>query len=572
MSATASITPDPAPPTTAPKPKRSLDLSVRIDVPELLRHIALVAAVGIGTAFFYPVFETWNFLLPVVALLIVCGLVALVAKGFRLAVAPSMLLVLVAAIFTMPGLARLPGANFGLPLPRALGSLGSAIANGPAEMLTLPVPVEATQSVLVVPLGIALLSFLLGAMFLHSSRPRFSVAGPVLAIVGSLSFGPRGREYIRFAAAGFLGAALVYLVVLDRTTRRKAITGKRRPMFPFASAAVLVGVMGVAVLIGPSLPFVQDRDRFTLRTYRELPFDPTQLPSPLSQYRRFFTPAVKNQVFFSASQELPKRWRLATLDAYDGTVWSVGKADANGDGLFQLVGARLRRKSEITVGRQRVAKVTAKNWREPWLPMPGPGIDIVISSKLQRSLRYNREGEVMALLDLSKPEIEYTVDWLDLPTPDPAALDTAAADFSGGYGNLVDVPPLIVKRAQEYTAGATTPYAKAKALEARLQQGYFSDAVSTGHQYGRMLRMLETPQSMQGNGEQYAALFGALGRSIGLPVRVVVGFAPPSQRFGGVSQIRGRDMLAWNEVNFAGVGWVPFDPIPEQSRRPFLQS
>ncbi len=558
----------------AAKPVRPrLQPSLKIEVGDAIRHAGLALAVGLGCVFFYPIFETWSFLLPLAAMLAICTAIALAVRGSGLATAPSLLVVLVGAIAVLPGLSHMPSASLGLPFPRALGELASGIANGPAEMLTLPVPVEATQSLLLVPLGIALLSFLLGIGFLHSSRPRLSMAGPVLSIVGSLSFGPRGREFVRVGAAMFLAAALLYLIALDRTTRRKSLLSKSRRALPIGSAAFLMATIGFAVLVGPTLPFVRDRDRFTLRTYRQLPFDPTSLTSPLSEYSYFGTPVHENQIFFSATGELPKRWRLATLDAYDGETWAVGNADANGEGLFQLVGARLRRASEITVGKIRVANVTLqKGWRDPWLPMPGPGVDIEISSKLQRSLRYNRNGEVMALLDLSKPNVSYRIDWLDVKDPPQSVIAAAQPDFTGGLGRLDNAPAIISKRAQEFTAGATTPYLKAKALEARLKDGFFSGAASPGHEIGRLSKMLQTAKSMQGNGEQYAALFGVLARSLGLPVRVVVGFEPPEQRVGGRSDVRGGDIIAWDEVNLVGVGWTRFDPIPEKTRSPKIES
>jgi hypothetical protein len=50
---------------------------------------------------------------------------------------------------------------------------------------------------------------------------------------------------------------------------------------------------------------------------------------------------------------------------------------------------------------------------------------------------------------------------------------------------------------------------------------------------------------------------------MGLPTRVVVGFNAPA----GHSTVHGADALAWPEVLFSGIGWVPFDPIPAKDTK-----
>jgi hypothetical protein len=71
--------------------------------------------------------------------------------------------------------------------------------------------------------------------------------------------------------------------------------------------------------------------------------------------------------------------------------------------------------------------------------------------------------------------------------------------------------------------------------------------------------------SMVGDQEQYAALMAVLVRSLGIPARVVVGFAPTGSTEVAV-QLRGRDITAWVEVPFDGFGWVAFDPTPSPDK------
>ena len=96
-----------------------------------------------------------------------------------------------------------------------------------------------------------------------------------------------------------------------------------------------------------------------------------------------------------------------------------------------------------------------------------------------------------------------------------------------------------------------------------------SDAVPSraGHGADRMIELLERPQ-MIGDEEQYASAFALMARSLGYPARVVMGFAPEVAEGGGSVTVTGDDVTAWVEVAFDGVGWVPFDPTPDETDIP----
>jgi hypothetical protein len=80
-------------------------------------------------------------------------------------------------------------------------------------------------------------------------------------------------------------------------------------------------------------------------------------------------------------------------------------------------------------------------------------------------------------------------------------------------------------------------------------------------------------ETRRGGSEQFATTFALAGRLLGLPTRVAVGFVPGSsdgERSGGEPDapggrslpVAGGDALAWPEVHFAEVGWLPFFPTP----------
>jgi hypothetical protein len=111
------------------------------------------------------------------------------------------------------------------------------------------------------------------------------------------------------------------------------------------------------------------------------------------------------------------------------------------------------------------------------------------------------------------------------------------------------------------------PYARAVAIEQFLAEHYrvTADAPS-GHAYPNLTFFLFGPRNgggQRGTSEQFAAAFAVLGRLAGLPTRVVVGFEPRAD-----GPVRAADAFAWPEVLFEGVGWVPFDPMPQPDSEP----
>jgi hypothetical protein len=59
-----------------------------------------------------------------------------------------------------------------------------------------------------------------------------------------------------------------------------------------------------------------------------------------------------------------------------------------------------------------------------------------------------------------------------------------------------------------------------------------------------------------------------MARQLGYPARVVMGFAPENVSEDGATKITGNDVTAWVEVPFEGVGWVQFDPTPDETEIP----
>jgi transglutaminase-like putative cysteine protease len=110
-------------------------------------------------------------------------------------------------------------------------------------------------------------------------------------------------------------------------------------------------------------------------------------------------------------------------------------------------------------------------------------------------------------------------------------------------------------------AHATDPYHQAEALAEFLRSGpdftYATQvqAPDPGHDLVDSF-LFET---RAGYCEYFASAMAVMARSLGLPSRVAVGFAPGERLAQGIYQYRERNAHAWAEVYFPGYGWQIFE-------------
>jgi len=114
------------------------------------------------------------------------------------------------------------------------------------------------------------------------------------------------------------------------------------------------------------------------------------------------------------------------------------------------------------------------------------------------------------------------------------------------------------------TAGATDPYFRAKALAQFLSQDprftYATDApVPTTPGQDLVDFFLFDEKGKIGYCEYYASAMVLMARSLGIPARMAVGFAPGQLNADKTFTIRERNSHAWAELYFPGYGWQIFE-------------
>ena len=124
-----------------------------------------------------------------------------------------------------------------------------------------------------------------------------------------------------------------------------------------------------------------------------------------------------------------------------------------------------------------------------------------------------------------------------------------------------DVPPRVLDLAKQVAGDEPTAYDKVRALEAWMGENttYTLDIPPLPAGADAVEQFLFVDK--QGFCEQIGSSLVVMLRSLGVPARLAVGFAPGERNpFTGLFEVRARDAHAWAEVWFPGIGWQPFDP------------
>ncbi|MFH9857761.1 DUF3488 and DUF4129 domain-containing transglutaminase family protein [Streptomyces sp. NPDC017202] len=258
--------------------------------------------------------------------------------------------------------------------------------------------------------------------------------------------------------------------------------------------------------------------------------------------------------------------RIVSLDDFDGTTWKPSKRDvvAVPDELPTPPGLSPRvRREEITT------RVAAADWyAQDWLPMPYP------PSGVQVSGRWRYEPVGMTVVGDHRQTTRgksYEVNSLQVrPTAEQlAAAPEARGSLRGEYTRVPDTLPAVVSRtAREITDGSSNDYERAVKL-----QDWF--AVTGGFEYDTEVEVGTGKDALarflrdkQGFCVHFSFAMAAMARTLGIPARVAVGFAPGSPQSDGSVAVSLKDAHAWPELYFEGVGWTRFEPTPTRGTTP----
>jgi len=257
-------------------------------------------------------------------------------------------------------------------------------------------------------------------------------------------------------------------------------------------------------------------------------------------------------------------WRGLAFDRFDGHGWSVAAAvrtPVEGDAAEGVALSRRRDPPDLV---QRIL-------REPMASgvIFGAGDPVRLQGATGRLVRDENGGLYAPQSAGARVRYELSVHGKS-PDEKDLARDVAMPPPDGArWLVLPELAPSIAGLAAEITALASSDLARARTLESWLRRnGRYTDTPPPellGDPRPPLERFLLG--ELRGHCEYFASAMVVLARSLGLPARLVNGFAGGHlNHVGNFVELKGSDAHAWVEVHFRDHGWVRFDPTPPDLR------
>jgi transglutaminase-like putative cysteine protease len=384
--------------------------------------------------------------------------------------------------------------------------------------------------------------------FKAEARGEALVPGGVLFVfIAALS-----RERMRLGSTALLVATGIVAVVAlrslhDRSRQVELTSSRGRPSFTLpAAVGVAAAIALLAGVIGPRIP---GADADPLYQTRGRGGGITSVTNPLVDIR---SRLVNHGDFelFRVNADAESYWRLTTLPEFDGRTFRLPSRD-----LSRIDAAADAERDGRTISQQ--VQILALEGQL----LPAAADPEAVSPN--RDVRLNRDtGTLVKTSELATGD-QFTIVSM---APDVTLDQLRAATTDDAPDDIFlelpdDLPDVVHEQALEATAGATAAADQMIALQNWFQQFEYSTEVQAGHGNNAIQTFL---QIRKGYCEQFAATFAAMARTLDIPSRVAVGFTSGRFRSDGWYSVLGKNMHAWPEIWFDGIGWIPFEPTPSR--------
>ncbi|MCW2799259.1 MAG: hypothetical protein JWQ70_731 [Aeromicrobium sp.] len=442
-----------------------------------------------------------------------------------------------------------------VPTPSTLQAFGSLLRVANNTIVEEQAPVAASQPVVFLLAGAFGLLVIVADELLERPRSAATIGALLLAVflTPAMIAGRTPSVWM------FIVVAALWLVILRSRTRQRA-TGNwqaRVPVLLVAAAA-----LGVTIVLPPALP---DITAVAAAWGKPPPSVFGRGINPILQLgqnlrRNSSTVALT----YTTTSPTPPYLKVATLRDFTGKTWkpsgTSGKDRFEGQvGLHQDIKAH-----------EDTTKITIKNLRSVLLPVPYPAEDV---TGLDGTWLFQRMGQTIKAQNTDTHGQTYAVKSLTIqPTADQMRqLVTVVGPTLKPFVALPpNMPAIIGDTARQVTSNASTDYDKALALQKYLRDGSFTYSttapVAHGYDGNGVGVIAEFLKRKQGYCVHFSSAMAVMARTLGIPSRVAVGYAPGkvTGSAGGknVYQNTSDDLHAWTELYFEGAGWIGFEPTP----------
>ncbi|MFB7252127.1 transglutaminaseTgpA domain-containing protein [Microbacterium sp. NPDC056234] len=458
----------------------------------------------------------------------------------------TLLVQLAASVFLLTAMLLPQTALLGvLPTPATATVFAELAVQAGVEVYNGSAPLPDTLALrTVIGTAFAIVIILIDLLIAHR---RALPAAVLVTVVGAL---PIIITLGEANVAWFVVLAVLILMLLrssaghDRRSARRTSTA--------LMAGVGVGAIALTVVVAPTLP---------VSASWMVPGSGVTVDASLRLGDDLRRPNATQVMSLATTSETAPYLRIATLSRFDGDVWRPDReatqslSEGFGDPEW----------NEEFTGDDRRTSIRVLGLSSSRLPVPYPAERLVGVSAGWEVMPSNRTV-VSDVVDASGRD--YTVtSAIVQPTFEQVAA-TSAAGGEVDTDEITDLPAIIPQTAAEVTADSASDYEKLIALQ-NWFRSEFEYSIDTpveedfdGTGTDAVATFLEV---RSGYCVHFAGAFALMAKTLGMPVRIVVGYLPgqlTDEKRGDdyVYAVMSDQLHAWPEVHFNGIGWVPFEP------------
>lgn len=520
---------------------------------------ALTAAAAAGLL---RVFSGAAWVGPVFATLFLVHLLCWGARRLRLPSLATALVVVAATALMATWTIFAYSTFYGFVTARTWDQATAALRLLGNEFATMSAPVSPTRGFELIAVGGAALAAALADWCAFRWRAPLVAVLPGLAIF--IFCCTSGDTHARAGLIGLQVAATCLFLLTERATANEGqvwFAGVRAGVGAWTGAAggiIAAAAIVAAIALAPALPRHDGAGLLGWNNGLGQNGGERIVPNPLVDLQTDLIQDANVQVF-SVTSSAPSYWRLTSLDDFTGDTW-IATGSYGGFGK-KLPGTTPAGAAVRTVQ----AQFSIQALDSPWLPSQFDPISV----DGVRRVTYDPGSNSLLTSSPTANGLHYSVTSYEyLDTLSAAELAAAPPVSTGGsLSEYVQLPANIgapiLELADSITAGQTTEYGKALALQNYLRSApfrYTLDPPVDGSGDNALYNFLFVTRA--GYCQQFAGSYAVLARAAGLPTRLAVGFVTGTPANGGY-EVYDRDAHTWPEVYFGPqYGWVPFEPTP----------
>ncbi|MFM2072731.1 MAG: hypothetical protein RLZZ623_2995, partial [Actinomycetota bacterium] len=424
------------------------------DFDELLASFTLLVLSTVTAVAMCRVFADWVFLRPLLLTVLIVHAASTLLRMVRVPSLIALPIVVLVIVEVLTVLFYRDTMRLGFPSGDTLQLLRLDLRLVWSQFPSAVAPVPSEGSFLVAAsLGMGLVAMCADAFaFRAYGRAEAVVPAGVLFIFTAALGTDRDRVVM---AAIWFASALVVVAVLRalHAGGSESWLGRRRravgAAFPATAMCAGLAALGAAIFA----PLLPGAGSAPLLETRQSQSDVTEVLSPLVDIRSRLINRTNTEMF-TVSASAGRYWRVTGLSDFNGTTWGLpGATLKSADGQLNE-----QRSDSVVVHQQiHISHLGGKLVPTAFRPL----------TVAQRGLLWLPGTDSLLVSDdgLAAGDVYDIASDIAVPSPDLLRTLTASNPPSGQFFQLPDIPSEVIDIARQVTAGATTPYDQARALQ-----------------------------------------------------------------------------------------------------------